>query len=209
MTMKVAIRVLCSFALLTLMPANVLAQDSSTQDAKSRAQSGSAAQTQGAPVPESVQEVERDIEREVRRWHVGFRAGAALDPELIVIGVQSRIGPVFNRNFFFRPNVEYGFGEVTDLLAFNVEGIYRLPVSARQARWSAYVGAGPAFNFIHQNFERRQGTPRDIDFGNFEYDSAFNILAGVQFRRGTFMELRSSVYAEPAPSLRVIVGYNF
>lgn len=205
---------------LVLVPATLIAQqvkpvavDTSTA-AESAQQEGAAArqqqqQQQGAPLPEAVEEVERDIEREVRRWHVGVRAGVAVDPELIIFGVQSRIGPIFNRNVFFRPNVEFGFGEVTELMALNPEVVYRLPFTTRQARWSAYFGAGPAFTFLHQNFERRQGTPREIDFGDFDLDTGFNLLGGVQFRRGTFLELKSSVYSQPAPSVRLIVGYNF
>ena len=42
---------------------------------------------QAAPVPEKVQEVESDIKRESRRWHLGVRAGAAFDPELFTFGV--------------------------------------------------------------------------------------------------------------------------
>ena len=59
-------------------------------------------------------------------------AGAALDPELILFGVHSQLGPIFHRDAFFRPNAEFAFGEVTDLIALNLEGIYRLPISSRQ-----------------------------------------------------------------------------
>jgi hypothetical protein len=123
------------------------------------------------------------------------RAGAALDPELILFGVHSQLGPIFHRDVFFRPNAEFAFGEVTDLIALNLEGIYRLPVSSRHGAWSAYLGAGPGFTFLHQNFERKAGEGRDIDFGNFDFDTGFNILTGVQFRRGTFFEVKSSVYS--------------
>jgi hypothetical protein len=110
-------------------------------------------------------------------------AGAALDPELILFGVHSQLGPIFHRDAFFRPNAEFAFGEVTDLIALNLEGIYRLPISSRHGGWSAYLGAGPGFTFLYQNFERNAGEGRDIDFGNFDFDTGFNILTGVQFRR--------------------------
>ena len=166
------------------------------------------AQPQAKPIPPAVRDLEQDIKREARRWHVGVRAGAALDPELFMFGVHSQIGPIFNRNFLFRPNAEFAFGEVTDLIALNLEGVYRLPVSSRGRNFSAYIGAGPGFTFLHQNFERQQGQGRNIDFGNFDYESGFNILAGIQ-RRHTFYEIKTSLWARPAPTLRLIVGYTF
>lgn len=170
---------------------------------------GATVPQKAAPVPPAVRDLEQDIKRQARRWRLGVRAGAALDPELILFGVHSQIGPIFRRDVFFRPNAEFAFGEVTDLIALNLEGIYRLPVVSRRAAWSAYIGAGPAFTFLHQNFERQAGEGRTIDFGDFDFDTGFNILTGVQFRRGTFFEVKGSVYSRPAPTLRFIFGYNF
>jgi len=170
---------------------------------------GSTATTQAAPVPPQVREVESKIKREARRWRLGVRAGAALDPELLMFGVHSQMGPIFNRNVFFRPNAEFAWGEVTDLIALNLEAIYRLPVTARRQNWSVYVGAGPALTFLHQSFQRQQGQGRNIDFGSFDFDTGFNILTGLQFRRGTFFELKTSLYARPAPVLRLIFGKTF
>ena len=161
------------------------------------------------PIPPAVRDLEHDIERQARRWRLGVRAGAGLDPELILFGVHSQLGPIFHRDVFFRPNAEFAFGEVTDLIALNLEATYRLPVVSRRAAWSAYVGAGPGFTFLHQSFQRQQGQGRNIDFGNFDFNTGFNILTGVQFRRGTFFEIKSSVYSRPAPVLRLIFGYNF
>jgi hypothetical protein len=181
---------------------NVLSAASPTQTAQAGTQAP-------APPPPAVRELERDIERQARRWRLGIRGGVALDPELISFGAQSRIGPIFNRNLTFRPNAEFSWGEVTDMIGLNLDMTYRLPITARQTRWNTYVGVGPALNFVHQNFERDEGEDRDIDFGNFEFDTALNVMAGVEFRRGTFMEVRTGIYAGPAPTFRVIFGYNF
>jgi hypothetical protein len=35
------------------------------------------------------------------------------------------------------------------------------------------------------------------------------VLAGMQSRKGTFLELKTSLYSGPAPKLRLIIGYNF
>jgi hypothetical protein len=161
------------------------------------------------PVPPEVRRIERSIERQLRRYQAGVRAGVALDPELVLLGVHAQVGPFFNPDVYLRPNVEFAFGEVTTLFALNLEAIYRLPVSSRQGRWSTYVGAGPAFSFFHQNFERELGEDRDIDFGDFSGDVGLNILGGLRYRNGMFLELKSSVYARPTPALRLIIGYNF
>jgi len=161
--------------------------------------------TECAPIPESVRNVESDIRREARRWRLGVRAGAAFDPELFMFGVHSQMGPIFSPHVFFRPSAEFALGEVTDLIALNREAVYRFPRSAERRTWSPYVGAGPAFTFIHQSFQ----AGRDINFGNFDFDAGFNILVGMQSRRGTFVEAKTSLWARPAPVFRLIVGYNF
>ena len=160
-------------------------------------------------VPPEIRRVERDIERQARRFQLGVRAGVALDPELVLIGAQVLIGPFFSQDVFFRPNVEFAYGEVTALFALNPEVIYRLPMSSRQGRWSTYVGVGPGFNFVHQNFERVDGTGKRIDFGDFHSDVGLNILGGIRYRGGMFAELKTSVYSDPSPTLRLMVGYNF
>src|SRR6184192_4635933 len=105
---------------------------------------------QAQPIPPAVRDLERDIKRQARRWRLGVRAGVGLDPELILFGVHSQLGPIFHRDVFFRPSAEFAFGEVTDLIALNLEGIYRFPRSSERRDWSPYVGAGPALTFIHQ-----------------------------------------------------------
>ena len=159
-------------------------------------------------VPPEVRRIEGDIERQARRYQVGVRSGVALAPELVLLGVQAQVGPFFRSDVFFRPNVEFGLGEVTAMFAFNPEVIYRLPVSSPQDRTSTYVGAGLGINLLHQSFDRDEDGER-IDFGDFHSDTALNILGGVRFRSGMFLELKTSVYSDPSPTLRLIIGYNF
>jgi hypothetical protein len=164
-----------------------------------------AAGTQAAPLPPKARQAESEIEREARRWRAGVRIGEAFNPELFMFGVQSQMGPIFHPRVLFRPNAEFAFGEVTDLVALNLEATYRFSALNRRGNWTPYVGAGPALIFIHQSYQ--QG--RQIDFGNFDYETGFNVLAGMQSRRGMFVELKTSLYSGPAPKLRVIFGYNF
>ncbi len=166
-----------------------------------------AAAASDEPIPPEIRRVERDIERQVRRFRGGVRAGVGLDPELVLLGAQATLGPFFHRDVFFRPNLELGFGEVTTMGALNLEAVYRLPFTPRHGRWSAYLGAGPGFAFVHRNFEEAQSGDRKIDFGEFDFDPGLNVLAGVEFRSGMFIELKSSAYSNP--TLRMMLGYNF
>jgi hypothetical protein len=159
-------------------------------------------------IPPELRRLERDIERQVRRYQVGVRGGVALDPELVLLGVHAQVGPFFRSDVFFRPNVEFGLGEVTAMFAFNPEVIYRLPVSSPQDRVSTYVGAGLGINLLHQSFDDEEDGQR-IDFDDFHSDTALNILGGLRLRSGMFMELKTSVYSDPSPTLRLVVGYNF
>jgi hypothetical protein len=159
-------------------------------------------------VPEGIRSLERDIEREARRYQIAVRGGVALDPELVVVGVQGQIGPIFRSGLYFRPAVDFGLGEVTAMFSLNGDVIYRLPFSSNQDRWSAYFGAGIGLNLIHQSFESDEDGER-IDFGDFHSDTALNILGGVRRRGGMFLELKTSVYSGPSPTLKMTVGYTF
>jgi len=164
----------------------------------------------GAPPPEpavvplEIRNIESSVQRAARKFHLGVSGGIALDPELIVLGVHAQFGPFFSQNLFFRPNVEFDWGEVTKMFGINAEMVYRLSLTSRFASWSAYVGGGPAFNFAEQSFGHN-----DISFSDFRYDSALNVLVGIQYRSGLFAEVKTSIYANPAPSFRLLFGYTF
>jgi hypothetical protein len=155
-------------------------------------------------VPLEIRDLENSIQRASRKFHLGLSGGMALDPELVLIGVNAQFGPFFSRNLFFRPNVEFDFGEVTKMFGINAEMVYRIPINSRFERWSMYFGGGPAFNFAQQSFGHNE-----ISFSDFKYDAALNIVVGMQRRSGLFAEVKTSVFANPAPSLRLIIGYTF
>lgn len=167
-----------------------------------RSVAGSGPPPEGA-VPVSIRKLENDVEHASRRYGMGVRTGATLDPEALLVGVHARFGPFFGRDASFRPNVEFGWGEVTRFFALNLEGVYRLPFTPRMGRWSAYVGTGPSFTFQHQNFERSGG----VDFGQFDFKAGLNLLTGLEFRSGLFVEAKTTVYA--TPHLRLMFGYTF
>jgi len=157
-----------------------------------------------APPPKEISATAHEIEKLTRRWQVGARIGAGLDPELFLIGAQTSIGPIFRNDFYFRPNAEFAFDDLMAIIAINLECVYRLPLTIRQGRWSAYVGAGPGLNFVHTGLDKS-----DTSFSDFDYQTGLNVFSGVRFRRGTFGEVKASLWAPGVPTLRLILGYVF
>lgn len=177
-------------------------EPSSSSRSGSSGASGSSVAGQAAPPPPQVSRVTGEIENEARRWHGGGRIGAGFSPEIFLFGLQSQIGPFFNPHLLFRPNAEFGFGELTDMFALNLEASYRLNTTFRRG-WTPYVGAGPSLNFIHQG-----ASSGDVSFSNFSYKTGFNVFLGAQKHR-TFVELKTALWSGKAPVLRLLVGYNF
>ena len=162
--------------------------------------SGTAAQA--APPPASVSHAEHQIESEARRWHVGGKIGFGLSPELFMFGPQAQFGPFFSQHLLFRPNLEFGFGELTDMYAVNAEAAYRFSTPIH-GQWTPYFGMGPSFNFTNQS-----ASSGDVSFSNFTYNTGFNVFVGAQ-KNKTFVEVRTALWAPQTPVFRVFVGYNF
>jgi len=159
-------------------------------------------QAQVAPPPAKVGQVSSQIESEARKWHVGGRIGAGFSPEIFLFGLQSQIGPFFSPRLFARPHAEFGFGELTDMVAFNIEGAYRLNQTIRGG-WTPYFGVGPSLNFIHKG-----ASSGNVSFGNFTYKTGFNVFLGAQ-KHKTFVEMKTALWSDGAPVLRLVIGVNF
>jgi hypothetical protein len=170
-----------------------------------RAQGLADASAEPEPVPPQVRRLEQQIERQARRYRAGVQVGAALDPELISLDGFATLGPFFTRNTYFRPNVEFAFGEVTTLFGVHLDGIYTLPGLSR-ARWAPYVGAGPTFSFSHRGFEDQQDGTR-FDFGEFEWHNGVNFIVGARNPNGVFFEMKSTAWG--AANVRLMGGFEF
>lgn len=155
-----------------------------------------------APPPPQVSQVTNQLEGGVRRWHVGGRIGAGFSPELFLFGLQSQIGPVFSQRFVLRPNAEFGFGELTDMFALNLEGAYRFNATLYHG-WTPYFGVGPSLNFVHKG-----ASSGSVSFGNFTYKTGFNVFLGAQ-KHHTLIEMKTALWSDGTPVLRLFVGYNF
>jgi hypothetical protein len=95
------------------------------------------------------------------------------------------------------------------MVAVDPEVVYRLPLTARSGQWTFYVGGGPGFNFTHKSFSQTTGSGSTVSFHQLHDDSTLNILGGIQRRGGMFTEIKTSVYAQTAPVLSLVIGYRF
>lgn len=171
-------------------------------------------------VPQQVRTLESQIERQARKYRAGLQAGAALDPELISLDAFATLGPLFNRNINFRPNVEFAFGELTTLFGIHLDALYTLPGVTRSIRWAPYVGGGPTFSFSHQGFEGDSSNAEidtstgsiNVDNGRFDFNqyawhNGVNFIVGARNQNGTFFEMKSTAWG--AANIRLMAGFEF
>ena len=133
---------------------------------------GEAANSGAATPPPQVNNVSKQIEGEARRWHVGGKIGTGLSPELFMFGPQAQFGPFFSPHLLFRPNVEFGFGELTDMYAINAEG------STASTRHFTVNGVRTSPWVDHLNFISQSASSGSVSFSNFNYKTGFNIFRG-------------------------------
>jgi hypothetical protein len=125
----------------------------------------------------------------------GVRAGISADPEQFYIGGHVDLKEVVER-FWFRPNVEVGFGDGLTLATFNGEFVYLL--KARTKEWTPYFGGGPAF--VLGTFHNASGRHTDTGPG-------FNFVGGIQQQKGWLAEVK--IGAMDSPSFKLGVGWTW
>jgi hypothetical protein len=124
----------------------------------------------------------------------GLRAGVSADPDQFHFGAHFASDPFIDK-LTFRPNLEIGVGSHVTTLAANFEFAYKIPIPKSQL--SAYIGAGPALNVY------RFSAPRS----NTDTGGGFNVLIGLEHRRGLFGEIK--VGALDSPEFKFTIGYTF
>lgn len=167
-------------------------------------------------IPEEVQRLTAQIERQARRYRAGVFAGAALDPELISFNAFATFTPWPQPRLAVRPALEFAFGELTTMLGLNIDVLYSLPGVRPLARWAPYVGAGPNFAFSHRGVDEEEfiGDPDApeidndrFDFSQWDWNSGLNFIVGARNPNGTFFELKGTAYG--VSSIRMLGGFEF
>ncbi len=141
------------------------------------------------------------VEAKARKLHIGGRVGFGLDPELFMFGPEARFGPFFSSRLMFQPNLEFGFGELTDMYAVNGDAAFHFNKTHND--WIPYVGMGPSFNFVN-----RAASIGETNFSDFQFNTGLNIFAGAQ-KHKMFVEMKTNLWASETPTFRVYVGYAF
>ena len=162
-------------------------------------------------VNQRVEELISDLRRNAA---LGFRVGVALDPEMMLIGAHAEFATGVT-NFLFRPNIEFGLGEVTAEYAANVEGVYKMPFTRQSGSqlevWHVYFGGGPSITVFNQEFRERdfnESSEGDLfTFDDRDTNLGFNVLVGLSKANGFFAEMKGGAYGNPA--IRVLVGFTF
>lgn len=125
----------------------------------------------------------------------GIRGGVSGDPDQFYFGAHLDTGPLVEM-LTFRPNVEIGLGDDLTTVAANFEFVYWFPL--RRAPWSIYAGAGPALNVYRWDRGRNDET---------ETEPGFNVLLGIQHRRGLFTEFKLGLI--DSPEVKFGLGFSF
>jgi hypothetical protein len=185
---------------------------------------------QQPPLPAAQAAVEDVIER----FGMGVEGGVGLDPQLIAIGAHGRFAPIFHRSVSFRPGVQMGFGEVTTELSINLDVMFTL-TEDQSRTWRPYFGIGPTFGLSHRGFEEDiddddgdrdddeidngQGDDDEIDddgiaesssrfdFGDTDFETGLNFIAGVRRASGLFLEMKATAYG--VSNVKLLVGFDF
>jgi len=127
--------------------------------------------------------------------HGGIRASISGDPNQFYFGGHIETNPIVE-HLTFRPNVEVGLGNNFTSVDMNFEFAYWIPL--RRRIWSAYFGGGPAAIIVSSGAHKPGEDSSRVGGG-------FNVLLGVQHRRGLFTELKVGVV--DSPSVKFTVGY--
>jgi hypothetical protein len=125
----------------------------------------------------------------------GVRAGVSGSPDQFYVGLHFETEPLFEQ-VHFKPNLEVGVGNNQTLVAINLEFVGKFPIKSEP--WTIYLGAGPAL--VIDRFSN------DV-VSNTNTGGGFNILLGVEHRRGFFSELKVGMV--DSPSVKFAVGYIF
>jgi hypothetical protein len=121
-----------------------------------------------------------------------------VDPEQVYFGGHIDVAEIVSR-FWFRPNVEVGFGDDRTLVGFNGEFVYLINRSFGD--WTPYVGGGPAFVIRHFR-TGPPGSDHDTDVG-----PGFNFVGGIQRSKGLLAEIKIGVL--DSPDFKLGIGWTW
>jgi hypothetical protein len=128
--------------------------------------------------------------------HAGVRAGVSGAPGQFVFGAHIETRPLIE-HLTFRPNAEVGVGDGQTTAGVNFEFAYWMRMQRHP--WSVYMGGGPAVVFASRRIDRADHAEH--------VGGGFNVMLGIQHRRGLFTEIKVGFIS--SPQVKWCVGYAF
>ena len=119
-------------------------------------------QSQAKPLPPAVRDLEQDIK--ARSPTLAPRCTCGCRSRSRIVHVWSALSDwsdLQSKAILFRPNAEFAFGEVTDLIALNLEGCLQIACVVAGKNWSAYIGAGTRFHISAPKFRASAGARQE------------------------------------------------
>ena len=125
------------------------------------------------------------------------RTGVSGSPDQFYVGLHYETEPLVEQ-VRFKPNFEVGLGNGLTVVTINLEFVGKIPIEHEP--WAFYLGAGPALVIASVN-----NAPTNV--GGTSTGGGFNILLGIEHKKGLFAELK--VGFVDSPSVKFGVGYVF
>jgi hypothetical protein len=122
---------------------------------------------------------------------LGLQAGAAIDPDMFLIGGRFRSQPLGDTSITMVPSIEFGIGDNVWMFAGNLDGHYDFKTDSQYA---PYIGAGLTLNWF--DFDGGDG---DLEFGG-------SILGGIQLNEKFFFETKFGL--GDVPDWKFILGWG-
>jgi hypothetical protein len=136
----------------------------------------------------------------VRGW--GFRAGAASDPDQVIVGAHVDLGDVWEA-LRLQPSFEAGLGDDASSLQALVPVHYRF---ATGGPWRPYAGGGVLLSLISYDDDRpgRRGDDEDFDIAPVAVGGLERVRGG-----GSDLHLELQLGGGDAFDAKVVVGWTF
>jgi hypothetical protein len=127
-----------------------------------------------------------------------LRAGAGINPDQFVVGVQTVLGHVFRSPFpRFAPSADIGFGDNVTVITLNPD--FRLMVSPPRSDAFIYIQAGPTIAIVE---------PKN---GDNDTNLGLTLSGGLNFPMGAsnFYSLEGRIGIGDVPDVRILLGFQF
>lgn len=127
-----------------------------------------------------------------------LRAGAGINPDQFVMGVQTVVGRIFKTPFpRFAPSADIGFGDHVTVITLNPD--FRVIVSPPRSDAFIYIQAGPTIAIV------------DPEHGDNDTNIGLTLSGGLNFPMGAtnFYSLEGRVGIGDVPDVRILLGFQF